>query len=105
MKECDQDRGTDLNPEHTEKLMKEAYGNELIETGQLDRQGKKIRVPRSQYEDTSQRLVGGIKVDFKEAQRTGIGALTGIVIDSTESKHGVDKKMIDSDALWLKSRF
>lgn len=37
MKECDQDRGTDLNPEHTEKLMKEAYGDELVETGQVDR--------------------------------------------------------------------
>jgi len=49
--------------------------------------------------------VGGIKVDFKEAQKTGIGALTGILLDSTESKHGVDKKTIDSDALWLKSRF
>ena len=48
--------------------------------------------------------MGGIKVDFREAERTGIGALTGIPLDTSESKHGVDKKTIDPDALWLKSR-
>ncbi len=94
-----------MNPERTDKLIKQAYGNELIETGEVDHRGNKIKVPRSELKDTSQRLVGGIKVDFKEAQRTGIGALTGISLDSTESKHGVDKKTIDPDALWLKSRF
>ena len=33
MKECDQDRGTDLNPEHTERLVKEAYSDELVDSG------------------------------------------------------------------------
>lgn len=105
MKECDQDSGADINPERTDKLLKQAYGDQLVETGELDHRGQKIKIKRSELKDTSQRLVGGIKVDFKEAQRTGIGALTGISLDTAESKHGVDKKTIDPDALWLKSRF
>ena len=56
-----------MNPERTDKLLKQAYGNELVETGEVDHRGQKVRVPRSQMKDTSQRLVGGIKVDFKEA--------------------------------------
>ena len=76
-----------------------------METGEVDHRGQKVKVPRSDLKDTSQRLVGGIKVDFKEAERTGIGALTGISLNTAESKHGVDKKTIDPDALWLKSRF
>ena len=56
-----------MNPERTDKLLKQAYGNELVETGEVDHRGQKVRVPRSQLKDTSQRLVGGIKVDFKEA--------------------------------------
>lgn len=47
MKECDQDSGNDLNPERTDKLLKEAYGDELVETGELDHRGQKIKVPRS----------------------------------------------------------
>ena len=104
MKECDQDSGVDLNPERTEKLMREAYGDELVETGEIDRMGNKIKVPRSEVKSSGQRFVGGIKLDFKEAEKTGIGALTGINLDTSESKHGVDKKTIDADALWLKSR-
>jgi hypothetical protein len=33
----------------------------------------------------------------------GFGAITGIFLDSTESRTA--KKAIDPDALWLKSRF
>lgn len=84
--------------------MREAYGDELVETGEIDRMGNKIKVPRSEVKSSGQRFVGGIKLDFKEAEKTGIGALTGITLDTSESKHGVDKKTIDADALWLKSR-
>ena len=56
-----------MNPERTDKLLKEAYGDELVETGDYDNMGNKIKVARSELKDTSQRLVGGIKVDFKEA--------------------------------------
>ena len=50
-------------------------------------------------------LVGGIKVDFKEAEKRGIGAITGISLDSSESKYGADRKQIDPEKLWLESRF
>lgn len=42
-------------------------------------------------------------MDFEEAQRTGVGALTGIPLVSKSS--GVEKKTIDPDMLWLKTRF
>ena len=67
IKEVDQNNGQDLNQEHTDKLIQQAYGDEMVETGEVDHRGQKIRVPRSEVKDTSQRLVGGIKVDFKEA--------------------------------------
>jgi len=53
IKECDQDRGVDLNPEHTEKLVREAYADELVETGEVDHRGNKVKVPRSEIKDTS----------------------------------------------------
>ena len=42
-----------MNPEHTDKLIKQAYGNELVETGEVDHCGNKIKVPRSELKDTS----------------------------------------------------
>jgi len=47
MKECDQGNGNDLNPERTDKMVREAYGDELIETGEVDKRGNRVRVPRS----------------------------------------------------------
>ena len=86
MKEVDQETGVDLNPEHTDKL---ADG---------DKRGDRKN-------DKMTRLAGGIKVDFEEAERRGVGAITGILLDSNESKFGVDKKTIDPMLLWEKSRF
>ena len=78
---------------------------EMVETGEIDHNGKKVMVSRSQVKDRMTRLAGGIKVDFEEAKRRGIGAITGISLDSRESKYGVDKKVIDPNLLWEKSRF
>jgi hypothetical protein len=43
-------------------------------------------------------------VDFEEAQLKGVGALTGIPLTSAESKYGPEKKAIDPDMMWLKTR-
>ena len=105
MKEVDQESGDDLNIEKTAMLKREHQmnANEMMESGAIDYQGNSIKIPRHQKDE--QMLVGGIKVDFKDAERKGIGAITGISLDSTESKHGANKKQIDPDELWLKSRF
>jgi ATP-dependent RNA helicase DHX8/PRP22 len=71
----------------------------LIDSGAIDYKGDTIKVPK-----TVTKLVGGIKVDFEEAKQKGIGALTGIPLESKESKFGTDKKSIDPDMLWLKTR-
>lgn len=105
MKEVDQESGEDLNIEKTAMLKREHQmnANEMMESGAIDYSGNTIKMPRSSKDE--QMLVGGIKVDFKDAERKGIGAITGISLDSTESKHGANKKQIDPDELWLKSRF
>ena len=105
MKEVDQESGDDLNTEKTAMLRRERSMNdsEMVESGAIDYQGNHIKVPR--HEQNQQMLVGGIKVDFKKAQQEGVGAITGISLDSTESKHGANKKQIDPDMLWLESRF
>ena len=43
-------------------------------------------------------------MDFEEAQLKGVGALTGIPLTSAESKYGPEKKAIDPDMMWLKTR-
>lgn len=64
MKECEQETGTDLNPERTEQY-KTGRSNqvEMVETGAIDYKGETIKVPKSR----ATKLVGGIKVDFEEA--------------------------------------
>ncbi len=75
----------------------------MIDTGAIDYKGDTIKVPKQQQKLHT--LVGGIKVDFEEAQVKGVGALTGIPLDSIESKHGPSRKTVDPDMLWLKTRF
>ena len=104
IKECDQESGVDLNPEKTEQYKsQDSKEVEMIDTGAIDYKGDTIKVPKQQYKLHT--LVSGIKVDFEEAQVKGVGALTGIPLDSIESKHGPSRKTIDPDMLWLKTRF
>ena len=101
MKEVDQESGEDLNTEKTAMLKRERQlnENEMVETGAIDYKGNQIKVPRRELE-SQQTTIAGIKVDFKEAERKGIGAITGISLDSTESKYSSNKKQIDPDMLW-----
>jgi len=100
MKECEQETGADLNPEKTEQYKTGNEKVELIDTGAIDYKGETIKVPKPK----TTKLVGGITVNFEEAQAKGIGAITGIPLESKESKFGTNRKQIDPDMLWLKTR-
>lgn len=89
MKEVDQESGEDLFREKTAMLRRDQ--EEMVETGAIDYRGNAIKVAKKEA-DGQHMLVGGIKVDFKEAEKKGIGAITGISLDTTESKYGADKK-------------
>ena len=102
MKEVDQESGEDLFREKTAMLRRDQQ--EMVNTGAIDYRGNAIKVAKKEV-DSQHMLYGGIKVDFKKAEKEGIGAITGISLDSTESKYGADKKQIDPEQLWLKSRF
>jgi len=76
----------------------------MVDTGAIDYKGNTIKVPKRQVEN-DKKIITSIDYDLDKAKESGIGALTGISIESAESKHGTSKKEIDPDFLWLKSRF
>ena len=77
---------------------------EMVDTGAIDYKGNTIKVPKHQLTNDKQ-IMKSFSYDMQEAQKSGVGALTGISLESSESKHGTSKKQIDPDFLWLKSRF
>ena len=73
----------------------------MVETGEVDYSGNAIKVRRSDKEAHS--LVEDLRRE--QGADKSFGNLTGILLDSSESKHGGSKKVIDPEELWLKSRF
>lgn len=72
MKEVDQSTGEDLNPP-------------MVDTGAIDYKGNPIKVSRKQN------LVEELRQE-RGAIDSNVGSITGILVDSSESRHGTNSK-------------
>ena len=86
----------------TSLLLLLVFGLALPVQGQ-DAATEKVEKTMEGYQQAYQKLLA--EYQREQDAEGGFGKLTGILLDSSESRHGGSKKVIDPEMLWLKSRF